>query len=128
VPLQPDTQPTGGIWARVAAFVIDMVVVGLLAYLIGYFVAYFGARTFADASTATKVAGGLLTFIVVDALYFLVGWEATGTTIGMSFFSLEVATQADRKPKLPALVARYVIFLLLRLLGVVPALVSFVLA
>src|SRR5690606_28187679 len=102
VPLQPDTQPTGGIWARAAAFVIDMVVVGLLAYLIGYFVAYFGARTFADASTATKVAGGLLTFIVVDALYFLVGWEATGTTIGMSFFSLEVATQADRKPKLPA--------------------------
>ncbi len=126
--LQPDVQPVGDIWARAAAFVIDIAIVALLTYFVDYFVFYFGEGTFDRASTATKVATVLIGAAVVDALYFLGSWKVASKTIGMSFFSLEIATHDDHKPGFLPLVARYVIFLLLRLLAVVPALISFVMA
>ncbi|HML24429.1 MAG TPA: RDD family protein [Aggregatilinea sp.] len=128
VELQPDVQPTGSIWARAAAFVIDMVIVGMLAYFVNYFIFYFGEGTFDKASTATKVATVLIGAVVVDVLYFLGSWKAASKTIGMSFFSLEIATHDDHKPGILPLAARYLIILVLRLVAVVPAVISFVLA
>ncbi|WP_275124826.1 ATP-binding cassette domain-containing protein [Aggregatilinea lenta] len=128
VELQPDVQPTGGIWPRAAAFVIDMAIVSLLAYFVDYFVFYFGEGTFDRASTVTKVVTVLIGAAVVDALYFLGSWKVASKTIGMSFFSLEIATQDDHKPGTLPLAARYLILLVLRVLAVVPALISFVLA
>ncbi len=128
VELQPDVQPTGGIWPRAAAFVIDMAIVSLLAYFVDYFVFYFGEGTFDRASTVTKVVTVLIGAAVVDALYFLGSWKVASKTIGMSFFSLEIATQDDHKPGTLPLAARYLILLVLRVLAVVPALISFALA
>lgn len=126
--LQPDVQPEGSMRPRAIAFVIDMVIVGVLAYLLGYFVRYFGESTFDDMSTTSQVLAGLLITIIVDALYFLGSWKTAGATIGMSLFSLQVATNQDAKPALPALVARYLIFLALRLPLFLPALTSYLMA
>lgn len=128
VELQPDVQPTGGLWQRAAAFVIDMVLVGAIAYLLGYFVAYFGESTFQNASTATRVAGALIVLIVVDAIYFLGSWKAAARTLGMSFFSLEIANEQDKRPNTLRLVMRYLVWLALRLPVFIPAVVSFALA
>jgi ABC-type uncharacterized transport system ATPase subunit len=128
VELQPDVQPAGGIRQRAAAFLIDMGIVGVLAYLFGYFVAYFGESTFANASTATRVFGALVVLILVDALYFFGSWKAAARTIGMSFFSLEIANEQDKHPGTLRLALRYLIWLALRLPAFVPALISFALA
>ncbi|MCZ2096891.1 MAG: ATP-binding cassette domain-containing protein [Anaerolineae bacterium] len=125
VELQPDVQPVGGLWQRAAAFVLDMIVVGLIAYLLGYFVAYFGESTFRNASTATRVAGALIAFVVVDALYFLGSWKVAARTLGMSIFSLEIADEQDHHPATLRLALRYLIWLALRLPAGIPALISF---
>src|SRR5690606_16331092 len=94
----------------------------------GYFVAYFGESTFANASTATRVFGALVVLILVDALYFFGSWKAAARTISMSFFSLEIANEQDKHPGTLRLALRYLIWLALRLPVFVPALVSFALA
>ena len=126
--LQPDVQPTGGLGQRAAAFALDMALVGAIAYLLGSFIAYFGESTFANASTASRVAGALIVLIVVDALYFFGSWQAAARTIGMSFFSLEVANEQDKHPGTLRLALRYLVWLALRLPVGIPLLVSFVLA
>jgi len=127
VELQPDVQPAGGLWQRAAAFGLDMALVGLIAYLLGYFVAYFGESTFNKASMASRVIGGLIVFVIVDALYFLGSWKVAARTIGMSFFSLEIANEQDKHPGTLRLALRYLIWLALRLPAGIPALVSFAL-
>src|SRR5690606_3449445 len=94
----------------------------------GYFVAYFGESTFANASTATRVFGALVVLILVDALYFFGSWKAAARTIGMSFFSLEIANEQDKHPGTLRLALRYLIWLALRLPAFVPALASFAVA
>jgi ABC-type uncharacterized transport system ATPase subunit len=126
--LQPDVQPEGGIWARIAALVIDMIVVGILSYFVGSFVTYFGESSYDKASTAARVLTWLLVFVIVDACYFLLSWHAGATTFGMSQFHLEIADLGDHKPGTLKLVQRYLIGLVLRLPLLVPWLASVVAA
>jgi ABC-type uncharacterized transport system ATPase subunit len=125
--LQPDVQPEANLWSRAAAFIIDMIIVAALSYLFGFFVSYFGGETFADFSTESRVAIGLLVAVIIDMLYFLGSWQTTSSTIGMALFALQIATLHDKKTNFLKLAARYVIFLVLRLFAGIPALISFVL-
>jgi ABC-type uncharacterized transport system ATPase subunit len=126
--LQPDEQPEGGLWVRVAAFVIDMLIVAVLAYFFGYFVWYFGDKTLEGASTVTQIVAAALVYVALDALYFLGSWAAFGKTIGMAQFSLEIVDLHDHRPGVPRLVQRYLLFLVLRVPLLVPYLGSLVMA
>jgi ABC-type uncharacterized transport system ATPase subunit len=126
--LQPDHQPDGGIRSRALAFVLDMVIVAVLAYFFGYFVWYFSETSLNGASSATRFAAAALIYVIFDALYFLGSWAATGKTIGMIQFSLEVVDRDEHKAGLGRLVQRYGLFLLLRVPLLVPYLVSLAMA
>jgi ABC-type uncharacterized transport system ATPase subunit len=126
--LQPDTQPEGGFWPRVAAVVIDLAAVAVLAYFIGFFVWYFNSKTLENASALTQIAVGALVVVITDVLYTLGGWLTGQRTVGMALFGLEVADRHDRKPGALRLFERYVIFLALRLALFVPMLLTWALA
>jgi ABC-type uncharacterized transport system ATPase subunit len=123
--LLPDSQPTGGWGSRALAFVIDMAMVGGLAYFFGFMVWYFNEETLHKASTLSQIALAVLIFAVVDAVCILGGWLLGGASLGMTLFSLQIVDEHDHKPGPLRLVQRYVIFLLLRLAGIIPAAVSF---
>jgi ABC-type uncharacterized transport system ATPase subunit len=122
--LQPDCQPIARWEHRAVAFVLDTLAVTLLTYFFAYFVWYFSDETLYEASTLTQLFAVLAVFTVIDAIWFLGGWLASGGTIGMSFFSLQVVNEKDHRPARALLVQRYVIFWLLRVLFVLPALIS----
>ncbi len=126
--LQPDHQPESSIRPRAVAFVIDMVIVAILAYFFGYFIWYFSEESLSNASSATLIATGALIYVIFDALYFLGSWEATGKTIGMMQFSLEIVDYNEHKAGLGRLIQRYGLFLLLRVPLFVPYLASLVMA
>ncbi len=126
--LQPDHQPEGGLGARAAAFVIDMLAVGVLAYFFGYFIWYFSDATLEGTSTATRIFAVALIYLLFDALYFLGSWVVAGKTIGMAQFGLEIVDLSDRRPGLLRLTQRYLLFLLLRVPLVVPYIASLLLA
>jgi ABC-type uncharacterized transport system ATPase subunit len=126
--LQPDHQPDGGIGPRMTAFVIDMVIVAVLAYFFGYFIWYFSENSLAGASGATRIAVAALIYVIFDALYFLGSWETAGETFGMTQFSLEIVDHGEHKAGLGRLIQRYGLFLLLRVPLLVPYLVSLALA
>jgi ABC-type uncharacterized transport system ATPase subunit len=126
--LQPETQPEGHFWPRVAAAVIDLVAVAALSYFVGYFVWYFSSKTLQGTTTLTRIAVGVLVAVVVDAFYTLGGWLTGGRTVGMALFGLEVVDRHDREPGALRLFERYVIFLVLRLALLVPLLLTWALA
>jgi ABC-type uncharacterized transport system ATPase subunit len=126
--LQPETQPEGGFWPRVAAVVIDLIAVAALSYFVGYFVWYFSSQTLRDTGTLTQIAVGVLVAVIVDSFYTLGGWLAGGHTVGMALFGLEVVDRHDREPGTLRLFERYVIFLVLRLALLVPMLLTWALA
>jgi ABC-type uncharacterized transport system ATPase subunit len=112
--LQPNEQPEGGLGPRVVAFVIDTLIVAVLAYFFGYFVWYFGDKRLSGASAVTQIGVAVLVYVLIDGLYFLGSWGASGTTIGMAQFSLEVVDLHDHRPGLSRLIERYLLFLALR--------------
>jgi ABC-type multidrug transport system ATPase subunit len=56
--LQPDEQPEGDLGLRAAAFVIDMLIVAVLAYFFGYFTWYFSEESLQDTSAAARIVAG----------------------------------------------------------------------
>ena len=117
--LQPDEQPDGKLWPRLAALVLDMALVALMAYFVGFFVWYFRDGQFGAVSAA-------IVTLVVDALYFLGGWKWFGATFGMALFGLEVSeAESDNRPGTLRLLRRYVVFTALRLPLFVPLLAAF---
>jgi uncharacterized RDD family membrane protein YckC len=81
-----------GFWIRLAAYVIDLLLIG-----VGSFVLYLIVFALADtgATAAQVVAGviGLGTFLAIPA-YFVVGWKH-GHTLGMRMLDLEVRRLID---------------------------------
>ncbi len=126
--LLPDCQPAGSRGAQALAFVIDLGFVGLLAYFFGFMVWYFNQESLDKASTLSQIALAAVIFAVVDAVCVLGGWLVSGASLGMALFSLQIVDEHDRKPGTLRLVQRYVIYLPLRLAGIVPAAVSLGLA
>ncbi len=120
--LQPDEQPEGGLSARAAALVIDMLVVALFAYFIGYFTWYFNGGSL-------SVPAAALVFLLVDAAYFLGSWAGFGGTLGMLLFGLEVTERdRDHRPNMLKLAERYVLYTLLRLPLFAPLVITFLAA
>ncbi len=117
--LQPDEQPDGRLWPRLAALVLDMALVALMAYFVGFFVWYF-------RDGRLGIASAVVVTLLVDALYFLGSWAGTGATLGMAVFGLEVSeTESDTRPNALRLLRRYLAFTALRLPLFAPLLVAF---
>lgn len=117
--LQPDEQPEGSLMLRAAAWVIDTVLVALLAYFVGFFVWYFN-------NGSLSVAGAIGVILVVDALYFFGSWLNFGATLGMALFGLEITTiEHTHRPSALKLVERYLLLFALRLPLFVPLAITF---
>ena len=123
--LQPDVQPAGGLWPRAAAFVFDTILMVLISALVGFVTAYIGIK---NPTTSTYLTSILVAMIVIDPLYFLGSWKFASSTLGMSFFALKIVAQEDKKPKFLVLTLRYLIFLALRMVAMLPLLASFIMA
>ncbi len=120
--LQPDEQPEGGLWQRAAAFVADMLLVALLAYLIGFFTWHFN-------DGRLSLWGGVLVAVLVDAAYFFGSWAGFGSTLGMALFGLEIVQiEHDARPGAFTLLQRYLLYLALRVPALVPLVITFMAA
>ena len=117
VDLQPERQPAAPPRTRIAALVLDTLIVAVLSYFIGYFVWYF-------RDNSLGVSGAALTVVIVDALYFLGSWLATGATIGLALFGLAITNRDDSPAPALRLFQRYVIVLALRLPALIPLIVA----
>lgn len=79
------------------SFVIDLALIAVATYFIGYFARYFSESTFEDWNLARNVLFDVALALGVAGWYFLGCWSATGATLGMSFFGLEFARHSDQK-------------------------------
>lgn len=94
-PARAELEP-GGFWVRLAAWLIDFLIVGLVQIIPA-------AVLFGDASVEAELSDNVSSLIVLSilsapALYHSVAVAVWGTTIGKAVFGLRVVTASGRRP------------------------------
>ena len=100
MPAQTTTAPAG-FWIRVLAYVIDAVLVSVVASFVGG-----GAlRPSTDGGMNFDLNG---TGMLIGALYFVGAWILMGTTVGMRIFGMRIVMTGGAKLTPVAAVIRFV--------------------
>ena len=92
----PSSGPTagyGGFWIRVVAYIIDIVILGVVGSIVD-------AIFHANPADATAGGNGIAGFInlVVDVAYFAGQWTYFGATLGQRVFKLRVVDANTGQP------------------------------
>ena len=83
----------GGFWIRVVAYIIDIVILGVVGGVID---AIFHANP-SDASAGGNGIAGFIN-LVIDVAYFAGQWTYFGATLGQRVFKLRVVDAATGQP------------------------------
>lgn len=97
----------GGFWVRVLAYIIDGIIVGIVAFVIKMLLGLVGTDFLDHANTT----GNLLNF-ALGFLYMTVLWSSQGATLGQKALGLAVTTLDGQRLSYGRAVARYFALLL----------------
>lgn len=100
----------GGFWVRLAAFFVDSIIVGLIAFPASIFLGFLGAALTAaslgaiDGSTLAYIAG-----LSLGALYHVITLKAYGATVGKMMVGLKVVADDGTPLSLNQIIVREVL-------------------
>jgi uncharacterized RDD family membrane protein YckC len=111
----------GGVWTRLGALCIDLVLIVGSLFVVAILIAAFGAGTSAGsgASSGTSSTGTAIGLIwwLLALMYHPACWYVFGASIGQKVLGLRIAAASDGQPLgLGAVLVRFAVFAMVTLL------------